>query len=79
MLFFRSEELVRDWCRDRGVAPRPIVSIPQLWGLAHHWYATRLSPSARRPGPDEMRRIFAELGLRDAFWDPQGDRFGGQR
>jgi hypothetical protein len=75
MLFFRSEEMVRDWCRERGVSPRPIVSMAQLWGLATQWYATRLSPAARRPGPDEMRRIFAGLGLTDSFWDPLGDTF----
>jgi hypothetical protein len=76
MLFFRSEERVREWCQARGVAPRPIVRMPQLWQLAVTWYATRLEPDARRPGPDEMRRIFAGLGLHDAFWDPQADAFG---
>jgi hypothetical protein len=76
MLFFRSEDQVRAWCRMRGVEPRPLVSMAQLWGLAVHWYSTRLEPDSRRPGPDEMRRIFAELGLRDAFWDPQAGVFG---
>ena len=66
MLFFRSEELVNAWCRARGIARRQ---------LAVTWYATRLSPDARRPGPDEMRRIFAGLGLQDPFWDPQADTF----
>ena len=47
----------------------------QLWQLAVAWYATRLSPDARRPGPDEMRRIFARIGLHDPFWDPQADTF----
>jgi hypothetical protein len=47
----------------------------QLWGLATSWYATRLSPDSRRPGPEEMRRIFARLGLEGDFWDPQADRF----
>ena len=75
MLFFRSEEMVREWCRDRGVSPRSIVTMTQLWGFAVHWYATRLTPEARRPGPEEMRRIFAGLGLTDPFWDPSGDRF----
>jgi hypothetical protein len=50
--------------------------MPQLWQLALTWYATRLSPDARRPGADEMRRIFAQIGLRDPFWDPQADTFG---
>ncbi|HEY7568842.1 MAG TPA: hypothetical protein VH762_14790 [Gemmatimonadaceae bacterium] len=75
MLFFRSEERLREWCAARGVTPGPAVSMAQLWGLAAQWYGTRLEPSARRPGPDEMRQIFAGLGLTGAFWDPQADNF----
>jgi hypothetical protein len=76
MLFFRSEEMVDAWCHARGIQPRPLVSMPQLWQLAVAWYATRLSPDARRPGPDEMRQIFRRIGLDDPFWDPQADAFG---
>lgn len=75
MLFFRSEERLREWCAARGTTPGPAVSMAQLWGLAAEWYGTRLEPSARRPGPDEMRQIFAGLGLTGAFWDPQADNF----
>ncbi|HSJ62581.1 MAG TPA: hypothetical protein VK922_01625 [Gemmatimonadaceae bacterium] len=70
MLFFRSEDLLNRWCAERGVPRGPIVAMGQLWRLAWHWYADRLSPAARRPGPAEMRRIFASLGLTDPFWDP---------
>lgn len=77
MLFFRSEELIREWCSVRGVAPRPLVTVPQLWALAVAWYSTRLQPGARRPGPDEIRAIFGRIGLADPFWDPQADSFGG--
>jgi len=76
MLFFRSEELVNAWCQARGIEPRPLVTIAQLWELAVAWYASRLSPEARRPGPDEMRQILARIGLNDPFWDPQADTFG---
>jgi len=48
----------------------------QLWGLAMTWYATRLDADARRPRPDEMRGIFASLGLEGDFWDPLADDFG---
>ena len=75
MLFFRSEERVREWCKERGSPVRPLVRIDQLWGLARIWYATRLAPDSRRPQPDEMRTIFAGLGLTDEFWDPGSDRF----
>ncbi len=76
MLFFRSEEQVKVWCEARSVPPRPLVRMSQLWELAVAWYATRLEPDARRPAPDEMRRIFGRVGLHDAFWDPQADVFG---
>ena len=75
MLFFRSEERVREWCRKRELPLRPLVTLDQLWGLAHAWYSSRLDAHARRPQPDEMRRIFAGLGLTGVFWDPQADNF----
>ncbi len=76
MLFFRSEERVREWCAVRGVPLRPLVRIDQLWRLAETWYATRLEENSRRPQPEEMRGIFAGLGLEGDFWDPGSDRFG---
>jgi hypothetical protein len=76
MLFFRSEERVKEWCLEQGFPLRPLVRIDQLWGLASTWYATRLQPDSRRPQPGEMREIFTRLGLAGDFWDPQSDRFG---
>ena len=75
MLFFRSEECVRAWCHANATPVRPLVRMDQLWGLARAWYASRLAPGSRRPQPDEMRGIFASLGLTGAFWDPQSDAF----
>ena len=75
MLFFRSEERVREWCAARRSPVRPLVTLDQLWGLAQAWYATRLSPRSRRPQPAEMREIFARLGLSGPFWDPESDAF----
>jgi len=75
MLFFRSEEQVRDWCETRRVPMSPLVSIDQLWILATTWYGTRLQENSRRPKPDEMGGIFAGLGLDGDFWDPTSDRF----
>jgi hypothetical protein len=76
MLFFRSEERVREWCVARGYPMRPLVTTDQLWALAKTWYSTRLQEHSRRPQPDEMRSIFANLGLEGDFWDSQSDRFG---
>ena len=75
MLFFRSEERVRRWCEARGVPVRPLVTIPQLWALASTWHGTRLQPDWRRPRPDEVRAIFAGLGLEGDFWDPTVNAF----
>jgi hypothetical protein len=76
MLFFRSEERVREWCALRGAPLRPLVRMEQLWALASTWYSTRLQEDSRRPGPDEMRAIFAGIGLEGDFWGPKSDAFG---
>ncbi|HEY2953986.1 MAG TPA: hypothetical protein VGK89_01910 [Candidatus Eisenbacteria bacterium] len=76
MLFFRSEAFIDAWCRERSVPRRPAVTMDQLWTLAVTWYATRLEPESRRPAPDEMRGIFAGIGLTGDFWDPKADTFG---
>jgi hypothetical protein len=54
-------------------APR---MMDQLWTLATTWYSTRLQENSQRPQPDEMRFIFAGLGLAGDFWDPHSDTFG---
>ncbi len=76
MLFFRSEEMVREWCAAHGHPMRPVVSMDQLWTLATTWYSTRLQADSRRPQPGEMRAIFSRLGLEGDFWDPLSDTFG---
>ena len=76
MLFFRSEELARLWCEERGHSLGPLVNMDQLWTLATSWYSTRLQENSRRPQPDEMREIFAGVGLEGDFWDPRRDDFG---
>jgi hypothetical protein len=44
--------------------------------MATTWYSTRIQADSRRPGSDEMRAIFAGIGLSGGFWDPQADSFG---
>jgi hypothetical protein len=68
MLLFRSEEHVDRWCARRGVPRRPLVRLDPLWRLAVAWYASRLTPEARRPMGEEIRTIFDSLGLTDPFW-----------
>lgn len=76
MLFFRSEEQVRNWCEAGGYPLRPRVTLEQLWGLSTTWYSSRLREDSRRPKPDEIVHIFANLGLEGDFWDPTSDSFG---
>jgi hypothetical protein len=76
MVFFRSEDLARTWCASHGLPLRPLVRLDQLWALATTWYSTRLEEHSRRPKPEEMRGIFAGLGLNGEFWDPRSDGFG---
>jgi hypothetical protein len=74
MLFFRSEEMARDWCAARQAPLRPLVTMDRLWVMAQTWYSTRLEAVSRRPAPSEMRGLFASLGLDDEFWDPLAAR-----
>jgi hypothetical protein len=73
MLFFRSEELIAEWCRARGIKPRPIVHMDQLWRLAVTVYTTRLGIVSHRPAAPEMRGIFETIGLTEDFWNPRAD------
>jgi hypothetical protein len=75
MLFFRSEDALNDWCTATQHPRRPLATLPQLWQMAMAWYSNRLSAQARRPDAQEIRQIFARIGLTDTFWDPQADRF----
>ena len=42
-------------------------------GLVRHPADARRAPAAAR---DEIRRIFAGIGLEGPFWDPESDEFG---
>jgi hypothetical protein len=75
MLFFRSEDALNEWCARRQHPRRPTVTLPQLWQMALAWYENRLSIQAHRPDSNEIRQIFAQIGLTDSFWDPRADRF----
>jgi hypothetical protein len=75
MLLFRSEENVQQWCQARGLPLRPRLNLQQLWFLAVTWYGNRLTVDSRRPAPDEMVGIFAQIGLEGPFWDPKADPF----
>ena len=75
MLLFRSEETVTQWCDARGLPRRPLINLGQLWYLAKTWYGNRLTVESRRPAPEEMVGIFAQVGLEGPFWDPKADQW----
>jgi len=75
MLLFRSEETVKKWCIAHAIPVRPLIDLNQLWYLAVTWYGNRLTADSRRPGPDEMAGIFAQIGLAGPFWDPKADQW----
>ena len=75
MLLFRSEENVNQWCAAHNIPRRALVNLQQLWQLAVHWYANRLTVESRRPAPDEMVFIFESLGLTGPFWDLKSDQW----
>ena len=76
MLLFRSEETVNQWCAAHNTPRRPLVNLEQLWQLAVHWYANRLTVESHRPAPDEMVLMFRSLDLTGPFWDPKSDQWG---
>ena len=68
MLFFRSEEEVQVWCRERNVAPGETLSLTQVWALSQKWYGNRLDANFHGRSLDEAQQVFRELGLTSAFW-----------
>jgi hypothetical protein len=75
MVFFRDEEQANAWCTANGLARRPLVTLAQLWQLSVIWYGNRLDPEPPRRTPQEMRSIFASVGLDGPFWDPEATTF----
>ena len=67
----------RSLVQARGIPKRPLINLEQLWQLAVHWYANRLTVESRRPAADEMVSIFASIGLTGPFWDPKSDACSG--
>ena len=48
MLFFRSEELIDQWCQGRGTPRRPSVRLDQLWQMAQADYAAYLKANRKQ-------------------------------
>jgi|GEM_PF-1027231 len=63
MLFFRSEEDVRQWCAARNVAMGETLSLEQLWTLSQAWYGNRLAREFHGQSREEAEGIFREVGV----------------
>jgi len=65
MLLFRSEEHLARWSGPRGET----LPLDTAWRLARAWFGVdRRLPEWRRRTPDEIRELFASLGLTSDFW-----------
>lgn len=77
MLFFRSEEHVDHWCRQRNLPNGALLSLDQGWRLAQAWYGhDRREPDWRRKTVDEVEALFTELGLTSPFWSLRANPTG---
>jgi hypothetical protein len=68
MLIFRSEEEIDAWCVDTGEPRGEAVPLTQVWALAQAWYGDRMNPNFRGRTTAEALSIFAQVGLRSAWW-----------
>ena len=75
MLFFRSGEALTDWRLEHQTERGPSCDLKQLWGLSVAWDCNRRQADSRRPQPEEIRAILADLNLSDPQWNPLEDRF----
>ncbi len=68
MLFFRSEELLKQWLAERHAHRGAVLALPRLWELSQRWYHDRLLPAYRGRTVEEVQAIFNEAGLTSEFW-----------
>ena len=68
MLFFRSEEALKDWIALRNARRGAVFTIPQLWDLSQSWYHNRMSPEYHGRALEQVQELFKEAGLTSKFW-----------
>lgn len=68
MLFFRSEEDLKEWLDARNASRGATLSIPQIWKLSQRWYSDRMSPDYHGRSMEQVQEIFKENGLTSGFW-----------
>lgn len=68
MLLFRSEEDIKDWCREQGMPLGQVLTLEQVWQLSQSWYGSRLEAEYTGRTAVEAEKIFRQVGLADPFW-----------
>jgi hypothetical protein len=68
MLFFRSEELLKQWLSAKHLERGAALTISKVWDLSQRWYHDRLSPGYHGRIAEGVREIFREAGLTSEFW-----------
>jgi hypothetical protein len=68
MSLFRSEAEVDAWCAAQQVARGEVLTLEQTWELAKLWYGDRMHPEFHGRSVAGAQAIFAQVGLRSAFW-----------
>jgi len=68
MLFFRSEEYLKQWLDARRVSHGAVLSVEKVWELSQHWYRDRLSPEYHGRTTEQVLGIFKRLDLTSEFW-----------
>jgi hypothetical protein len=68
MLFFRSEEALKEWLTSNKAERGHVFTIPQLWKISQRWYQNRMSPDFHGRTLDQVKAIFHEFELMSEFW-----------
>jgi hypothetical protein len=68
MLFFQSEEMLKEWLTSNHAERGAVLSIPQLWDLSQRWYQDRMSPNYHGRTVEQVQQIFKDVGLTTEFW-----------
>ena len=68
MLFFRSEESLKEWLAFRKTKRGAILFTPLLWELSQRWYQNRMSLEYHGRTIEQVQEIFKGLGLTSVFW-----------
>jgi hypothetical protein len=68
MLLFRSEEWIDKWCQRNNFERGEVLTIQQVWELSKLWYANRMSLDYHGRSPEQVAKVFRQVGLTSKFW-----------